>query len=182
MSVEMINLYSDTQTLPTEAMYDAMRAAPLGDDQQALDPTVNRLEALAAKMLGKEAAVLVASGMMGNLCGLMSQAGHGDEALMDPEAHVWWYEGGACFSIAGVTPRPIASHDGLLDPAEVRAAIRPRNLHFPTPKLLWLENTFCQPVFFRGFLQRWMKRRLEANPVGWLEQRSWSGRLRKSRS
>ncbi len=141
MPAKLINLYSDTQTLPTAAMYEAMRSAELGDDQQALDPTVNRLEALAARMLGKPAAVLVPSGVMGNLCGLMSLAGHGDEFLVDPEAHVWWYEGGACFSIAGVTPRPVASHGGRLDPDEVRAAIRPANPHFPVPRVLWLENT-----------------------------------------
>lgn len=137
----MINLYSDTQTLPTQAMYDAMAKAELGDDQQQLDPTVNRLEALAAKMLGKPAALLVASGMMGNLCGLMCQAAHGDEVLLDPESHIWFYEGGSYASVAGLSPRPVASRNGLIDPAELKAAIRPANLHFPTPRLLCLENT-----------------------------------------
>jgi len=137
----MINLYSDTQTLPTDAMYDAMRHAELGDDQQGLDPTANKLEALAAKMLGKESAVLVASGLMGNLCALMAQANHGDEVLVDPEAHLWWFEAGSYCSVAGVTPRPVASHHGLLDPAEVKVQLRPNNIHFPIPRLLWIENT-----------------------------------------
>jgi len=141
MSQDAINLYSDTQTLPTEAMYDAMRAAPLGDDQQGLDPTVNRLEALVAERCGKPAAVLVASGMMGNLCGMISHAKPGDEALIDTEAHFWWYEAGSMFSVAGVSPRPLPLRDGLLDPADVRAALRPGNVHFPRTRVLWLENT-----------------------------------------
>lgn len=137
----IINLYSDTQTLPTKAMYEAMAQADLGDDQQGLDPTVNRLEEMTARLCGREAAVFVPSGMMGNLCGMMSLANHGDEALMDTEAHFWWYEAGSMFSVAGVSPRPLALHDGLLDPDEVRAAIRPVNVHFPVPRVLWIENT-----------------------------------------
>ena len=137
----MINLYSDTQTLPTPAMYEAMCQAELGDDQQGLDATVNKLEALAARMLGKESAVLVASGLMGNLAALMAVAGAGDEVLIDPESHIWWYEGGSYCSIANLTPRPVVSHKGLLDPTEVKAQIRPINLHFPTPRVLCLENT-----------------------------------------
>lgn len=137
----MINLYSDTQTLPTEAMYDALRAAELGDDQQALDPTVNKLEARAARLFGKEAALLVASGMMGNLCGLMCQTAHGDEVLLDPESHIWFYEGGSYASIAGLSPKPVPSSRGRIAPADLKAAIRPANLHFPTPRLLCLENT-----------------------------------------
>ena len=122
--METINLFSDTQTLPTEAMYAAMRAAPLGDDQQGLDPTVNKLEELAARMLAKPAALLVTSGMMGNLAGLMSLAGHGDEILLDPQAHIWWYEGGAYCSVAGLTPRPVFVRDGLMTPADIKAALR----------------------------------------------------------
>ena len=139
--VKMINLYSDTQTLPTEAMYDAMRHAELGDDQQSLDPTVNKLEALSASMLGKEAALLVPSGMMGNLCGAMSLANHGDEILIDPECHFWWFEAGSMCSVAGLTPNPVVANRGLIDPASIKAALRPRNMHFAMPKLLWLENT-----------------------------------------
>lgn len=139
--MEMINLYSDTQTLPTEEMYEAMRTAPLGDDMMRLDPTVNKFEALAAEMFAKEAALLVVSGTMGNLCGLMSLANPGDEVVLDPDAHVWYYEAGAFCSVGGLTPRPVPSHNGLFDPDEVEAAIRPVNLHMPVPKVLSLENT-----------------------------------------
>jgi len=132
---------SDTVTLPTEAMLDAMRNAALGDDVFGEDPTVNRLEETAAGLLGKEAALLVVSGTMGNLVAVMAHASRGDEALVDPEAHIAYYEAGGIASVAGVMPRPLPSRDGILDPDDVAAAIRPRNLHFPLPKLLCLENT-----------------------------------------
>lgn len=137
----MINLFSDTQTLPTPAMYEAMAGAELGDDQQQLDPTVNRLEALAAEMLGKSAALLVPSGMMGNLCALMAHCTHGDEVLLDPESHIWFYEAGAYAAVAGLSPMPVASERGLIAPQTLKAAIRPANLHFPAARLLCLENT-----------------------------------------
>jgi threonine aldolase len=122
-------------------MYEAMRKAPLGDDMMGMDPTVNELEALAARICGKEAALFVTSGTMGNLCGLMALAGPGDEVLLDPESHVWYYEAGAFCSVAGITPRPVYIRDGLMTPEDVKAAIRPRNLHMPVPRVLSLENT-----------------------------------------
>jgi len=137
----VINLYSDTQTLPTPEMYEAIAKAPLGDDMLGLDPTVNELEELAASLTGKEAALLVTSGTMGSLTGLMALTTPGDEVILDPESHVWYYEAGAFCSVGGLTPRPVVSHEGLLDPDEVKAAIRPENLHMPTPKVLSLENT-----------------------------------------
>lgn len=140
--MDIINLRSDTQTLPTEAMLQAMASAPLGDDVFGEDPTVNRLEEMAARMLGKEAAMLVISGTMGNLVSLMAHASPGDEVLIDPEAHIFYYEAGGIASVAGLMPMPVRSSDGVLDPADVRAAIRRQpNVHFPTPKLLCLENT-----------------------------------------
>ncbi len=137
----VINLYSDTQTLPTPEMYEAITKAPLGDDMLGLDPTVNELEGIAASLTGKEAALMVTSGTMGNLIGLMALASPGDEVILDPESHVWYYEAGAFCSVAGLTPRPVNSHEGLLNPDEVEAAIRPENLHMPTPRVLSLENT-----------------------------------------
>lgn len=139
--MEKINLRSDTQTLPTEEMIRAMSTAPLGDDVFGEDPTVARLESMAAKMLGKEAAMLVVSGTMGNIVSLMTHANPGDEVLIDPEAHIFFYEGGGMASVAGLMPKLVPSHDGLLDPDEVAAAIRKPNVHFPTPRLLCLENT-----------------------------------------
>lgn len=137
----IINLYSDTQTLPTPEMYEAIAKAPLGDDMMGLDPTVNELERLAAEITGKEAALMVTSGTMGNLVGLMALTSPGDEVILDPESHVWFYEAGAFCSVAGLTPRPVGNHGGLLDPGEMKAAIRPQNLHMPTPRVLSLENT-----------------------------------------
>lgn len=136
-----INLRSDTQTLPTEEMLEAIRRAPLGDDTYGEDPTVRKLERKAADLLGKEDALLVISGHMGNLVALMTHAGPGEEVLLDRESHIFYYEVGSMASVAGVMPMPLESHKGLLDPEAVRAAIRARNIHFPEPRLLCLENT-----------------------------------------
>jgi threonine aldolase len=122
-------------------MLEAIRHAPLGDDTYDEDPTVTRLEKLAAKMLGKEAALLVISGTMGNLCALMAHANPGDEVLLDSQSHIYAYEAGGMASVAGLMPLVLASHKGVLDPDELQAAIRPPNLHHPTPRLLCLENT-----------------------------------------
>ena len=140
--MHILNFRSDTQTLPTEEMLDAMRHAELGDDVFGEDPTVNKLEEMAAEKMGMEAAMLVISGTMGNLVSLMTHAdGLGGEVIIDPEAHVLYYEGGGLCSIAGWTPMPVPSHAGMLDPDEVAAAVRKPNIHFPTPRLLCLENT-----------------------------------------
>jgi len=139
--MDVINLRSDTQTLPTEAMLNAIRNAPLGDDTYDEDPTVQKLERLAADMLGKEAALLLISGNMANLAAMMAHAAPGDEVLLDPESHIFYYEVGGMANIAGLMPMPVASHDGLLDPDDVKASIRKKNLHYPSPRLLCLENT-----------------------------------------
>jgi threonine aldolase len=139
--MDVINLYSDTQTLPTEAMYRAMLSAPLGDDVSDTDPTVHRLEEMAARRMGKEAAILTISGAMANLIAVMCHAGAGDEVIIDPESHIFYYEGGSLASVAGVMPMPVRSQRGLLDPDDVKAAIRSRDIHFPRPRLLCLENT-----------------------------------------
>jgi threonine aldolase len=137
----LLNFRSDTQTLPTPEMLEAIRHAPLGDDTYDEDPTVTRLEELAAKMLGKEAALLVISGTMGNLCALMAHANPGDEVFLDSQSHIYAYEAGGMANVAGLMPLVLNSHKGVLDPDELQAAIRPPNLHHPTPRLLCLENT-----------------------------------------
>jgi threonine aldolase len=140
--MDILNFRSDTQTLPSEEMLDAMRSAPLGDDVFGEDPTVNKLEAMAAEKMGKQAAMLVASGTMGNLVSLMTHAnGLGGEVFVDPLAHIFFNEGGGLASIAGYMPSPVPSHDGLLDPDELAAAIRKPNIHNPVPRLLCLENS-----------------------------------------
>lgn len=141
MAGALINLRSDTQTLPTEAMLRAITTASLGDDTYHEDPTVARFEALAAARLGKDAALLVPSGHMGNLVALMVHAQPGDEVLLDRDSHIYYYEVGALANVAGLMPWPLTSSGGRLDPDELRAAIRGRDLHYPRPRLLCLENT-----------------------------------------
>ena len=139
--MNIINLRSDTQTLPTDEMLEAMRTAPLGDDTYDEDPTVHDLEEMAAAKVGKAAALLVISGTMGNLVSLMTHTHPGDEVVLDLQSHIFYYEAGSLASVAGLMPMPIASHRGLLDPVEVDVAIRNYNLHYPIPRLLCLENT-----------------------------------------
>jgi threonine aldolase len=137
----LLNFRSDTQTLPTPQMLAAITTAPLGDDAYDEDPTVTRLETMAARLLGKEAAMLVISGTMGNLCALMVHAKPGDEVLLDSQSHIFCYEAGGIASVAGLMPLPLTSHKGALDPDELKAAIQPRDLDRPVPRLLCLENT-----------------------------------------
>ena len=139
--MDVIDLRSDTETLPTEAMLEAMRSAELGDDILKEDPTVNKLEAMAAELLGTEAAMLVISGTMGNLVCLMAHTNRGEEVIIDPESHIFYYEAGSMAGIAGLMPMPVVSRNGILDPADIAAAVRKPDQHFPRPSLLCLENT-----------------------------------------
>jgi threonine aldolase len=141
MSQPPINLRSDTQTLPTPAMLEAIASAPLGDDTYDGDPTVKRFEAMAAAAMAKPAAMLVISGHMANLIALMVHAKPGDEVILDAESHIFHYEVGSLASVAGLMPMPVASEAGMLDPERVAAAIREPDIHYPTPRLLCLENT-----------------------------------------
>ena len=138
---EIIDFRSDTVTLPTEEMLEAIRHAELGDDVFGEDPTVNRLEKLAAERMGKEAALLVTSGTQANLISLMSNTKRGELVILEAEAHIYWYEVGGISLIAGLLPWPVKSRFGALNPEDVEAAIRPRNIHFPEPSLICLENT-----------------------------------------
>ncbi|MCX8171155.1 MAG: low-specificity L-threonine aldolase [Candidatus Bathyarchaeota archaeon] len=138
---DTIDLRSDTVTLPTEEMLEAIRNAELGDDVYREDPTVNRLEEMAAKKMGKEAALLVPSGTMANLVSLMSNTKRGDCVILEAESHIYWYEVGGISAIAGLLPWPIRGHMGALDPRDVEAAIRPKNIHFPDTTLVCIENT-----------------------------------------
>jgi threonine aldolase len=141
MTLDVINLRSDTQTLPTAEMLDAICHAPLGDDTYREDPTVTKFQEMVAQKLGMEAALLTISGHMANLIALMVHARPGQEVVLDRESHIFCYEVGSMAGVAGLMPMPIASHDGMLDPDEVRAEIRVNDLHAPEPRLLCLENT-----------------------------------------
>ncbi len=137
-----IDLRSDTVTKPTPAMRQAMYDAEVGDDVLGDDPTVKRLEALAAERLGKEAGLFVASGTMGNLVSLLAQCHRGDEIILGDQAHIYIYEAGGSAAVGGLHPRIVPNRaDGTLDLAQVEAVIRDANIHFPHTRLLALENT-----------------------------------------
>jgi len=138
----VIDLRSDTVTHPTQAMREAMYRAEVGDDVYGEDPTVNRLQEMAAERFGKEAALLVLSGTMGNLLGVLSQTRSGDEAIVGKYCHIFLNEAGGAAALGGVQLYPIASRRGVLDPNDVMAAMRdPNNTHHPRSKLVCLENT-----------------------------------------
>ncbi len=107
--MNIINLRSDTQTLPTAAMLAAMSSAPLGDDTYGEDPTTKKLEAMAAGKLGMEAGLLCISGNMANLTALMTHGRPGDEVIIDPDSHIFHYEVGGLANIAGLMPMPVPS-------------------------------------------------------------------------
>jgi threonine aldolase len=140
---KIVDLRSDTVTLPTPAMRAAMFDADLGDDVYGEDPTVNRLEAMAAERLGKEAAIFVPSGTMANLVSLLAHCGRGDEAIMGNLAHTFLFEAGSSAAVGGIHPRTVPTHpDGTLPLDRVEAAIRdPDNAHYPPTRLICLENT-----------------------------------------
>ena len=136
-----IDLRSDTVTLPTEEMLEAMRTAELGDDVYREDPTVNRLEELAAKRMGKEAALLTTSGTQANLVSALSQTKRGEEVILEAEAHMYYYEVGAFSVVGGLIPRLVKGHDGIMSPEDVQSALRPPNIHFPPTTLVCIENS-----------------------------------------
>ncbi|MBI4414371.1 MAG: aminotransferase class I/II-fold pyridoxal phosphate-dependent enzyme [candidate division NC10 bacterium] len=140
-SGRVIDLRSDTVTLPTEEMREAMRSAPLGDDVFGEDPTVNRLEEMAAAKLGKEAALLVPSGIMGNQVALLTHTRRGDEVVLEADAHIVHYESGAPAVLSGVMLRPLPGEHGLLAPEQIEAAVRTPDIHTPPTTLICLENT-----------------------------------------
>lgn len=137
-----IDLRSDTVSKPSEAMRRAMYEAEVGDDVFGDDPTVNRLEAMAAERLGKEAALFVPSGTMANLVALMTHTRPGDEILLGDQSHIFNYEVAGSARIANVQAHALRNlRNGSLDAAEVAAAIREPNIHTPRNPLLCLENT-----------------------------------------
>lgn len=136
-----IDLRSDTITKPTPAMREAMARAEVGDDVFGDDPTVARLEARVAEMLGKEAAVFTPSGTMANQLALRSHTEPGDEILVEANAHIYYYESGAPAALAGVMCRCLSGVRGVFTAADVEAALRPADQHFAPTKLVCIENT-----------------------------------------
>ena len=140
--MKVIDLRSDTVTHPTPEMREAMYRAEVGDDVFGEDPTVNRLEAMAAERLGKEAALFVASGTMGNLVALLTHCGGGDEAIVGDHSHTFLFEQGGMAALGGIMPRPLPNQpDGTIRLEDIEAALRPENVHFPRTRLICLENT-----------------------------------------
>jgi len=138
----LIDLRSDTVTLPTPAMRKAMAAAEVGDDVFGEDPTVRKLEELASERMGKAAGLLVTSGTMGNLVCEMAHFGRGDEMILGDKSHIFYYEQGGSAAIGGIHPRIVPNQpDGTLLPEDILSAIRLDNIHFPTSRLIVLENT-----------------------------------------
>lgn len=141
MNSTIVDLRSDTVTRPTPAMWDAMRAAPLGDDVLGDEPTVQALERRLAEMLGKEAAVFVPSGTMANQLAIRCACGPGDEVIAHRDSHIIHYEVGAPAALAGAMVTTVEGEHGLFDATAVRAAVRTRNIHHPLSRMLVVENT-----------------------------------------
>jgi len=140
--MKTIDLRSDTVTLPSPQMREAIFQAELGDDVFGEDPTVNRLERMAAERVGKEAAMLVPTGTMGNLASILTHCGRGVEVILGDQCHTFIYEAGGISALGGIHPRPIPNQpDGTLRLGDIEAAIRPDNVHFPRTRLICLENT-----------------------------------------
>lgn len=140
--MDKIDLRSDTVTWPTPKMRQAMIEAPLGDDVYGEDPTVNRLEAMAAERFGKEAGLFVTSGSMGNLASILAHCGRGDEVIMGQKAHTFLYESGNPAAMGGVHSWPLTVQDaGTLLLEDIEGAIRRDDPHFPKTRLVSIENT-----------------------------------------
>lgn len=151
----MIDLRSDTVTRPGPEMRRVMAEAEVGDDVFRDDPTVDRLEALAAQMLGKEAALYVASGTQSNLCALLTHCGRADEYIVGQQAHTYLYEGGGGAALGGIQPQPInLEDDGTLDLEKVEGLIKPDDYHFARTRLLCLENTTNGRVLPTGYAEQ----------------------------
>jgi threonine aldolase len=138
---DVVDLRSDTVTRPTDAMRAAMAAAEVGDDAYGEDPTVNRLQSLAAALLGKEAALYVPSGTMANQIAIRVLARPGTEVLVPERAHVFRYEAAAAPLNSGVQLHPLADADGLLSAAQITLAARGSDHHLAATSLVWIENT-----------------------------------------
>lgn len=150
-----VDLRSDTVTQPTPEMRRAMAEADVGDDVYGEDPSVNRLEAIAAERLGKEAALFVTSGTQANLAALLTHCGRGDEFIAGEEAHTYRAEGGGAAALGGIHSQTLDfDEDGTLDLDRVAAAIKPDDPHFPITRLLCLENTQSGKVLPLEYLAR----------------------------
>ncbi|MCJ7576658.1 MAG: low-specificity L-threonine aldolase [Dehalococcoidia bacterium] len=140
--MKVIDLRSDTVTHPTPEMRKAMFEAEVGDDVYGEDPTVNGLEAMAARMMGKEAALFTTSGTQSNLIAVLTHTNHGDEIILGDEAHIFWYEVGGASVLGGVIMHTVPTDScGRLNLDDIGRAIRSKDIHYPQTALICLENT-----------------------------------------
>ncbi len=140
--MKYVDLRSDTVTKPTQQMRDAMAAAEVGDDVYGEDPTINRLQEMAAERMGKEAGLFVPSGTMGNLAGVLAHCGRGDEVILGNLGHTFLFEGGGIAALGGVHPYVLPTlPDGTLRLEDIRSAVRADDPHNPVTRLITLENT-----------------------------------------
>jgi threonine aldolase len=140
--MKVFDLRSDTVTQPTPEMREAMYRAEVGDDVYGEDPTVNRLEQMAAERMGMEAALFVVSGTMGNLVALLTHCGRGDEVILGDRSHTFVYEQGGMAALGGIVPHTVPNQpDGTMRLEDVEGAIRGDNVHLPRTRLVCLENT-----------------------------------------
>ena len=140
--MELIDLRSDTVTKPTPEMREAMAKAEVGDDVYEDDPTVNRLQEIAAGMLGKKAALFVPSGTMGNLLALLTHCQRGEEVIVGDQSHIYLNEAGGMAALGGIQPCLVKNQgDGTLALDDILASIRTEDVHHPITRLICLENT-----------------------------------------
>ena len=148
-----IDLRSDTVTQPSAAMRAAMAQAAVGDDVFGDDPTVNKLQEVAAERFGMQAGLFFPSGTQSNLAALMAHCQRGEEVIVGQDAHTYHYEAGGMAVLGSIQPQPLNNRpDGTLDLAEVEAAIKPDDAHFAITKLLALENTIGGKVISRQYM------------------------------
>ena len=149
----MIDLRSDTVTKPSAAMRAAMAQAEVGDDVFGDDPTVNRLQEIAAERFGMQAGLFFPSGTQSNLAALMAHCERGEEVIVGQDAHTYHYEAGGMAVLGSIQPQPLNNRpDGTLDLAEVEAAIKPDDSHFAVTRLIALENTIGGKVLARAYM------------------------------
>jgi threonine aldolase len=140
--MENVDLRSDTVTQPTSNMRRAMAQADVGDDVYGEDPSINRLQEISAKMVGKEAGLFVPSGTMGNLAAVLAHCGRGDEVILGTKSHTFLYEAGGISALGGVHSQQLPNQpDGTISIEDICNAIRSNDVHFPSTRLICLENT-----------------------------------------
>ena len=140
--MNIVDLRSDTVTLPTDIMLQAMAKADLGDDVFEEDSTINDLEQKAAQIFGKESAIIVPSGTMAKLVSVLAHCDRGTEVILGDKAHTYMYEAGGIAAFGGVHPRTLSNaKNGTIDLDQIEAAVRSDNVHFPRTALISLENS-----------------------------------------